>query len=81
MREVGTFEAKNKLSALLDLVDKGEEIAITRNGRRIARLVKDDGGPDARTRAREAAIRLGELSKGFTLDGISIRSLIDEGRR
>lgn len=39
MKEVGAFEAKNKLSALLDLVEKGEEVVITRHGKEVARLV------------------------------------------
>ena len=39
MIEVGAFEAKNKLSALLDRVEQGEEIIITRHGRPVARLV------------------------------------------
>ncbi|HKE26428.1 MAG TPA: type II toxin-antitoxin system prevent-host-death family antitoxin [Bryobacteraceae bacterium] len=39
MREIGAFEAKNKLAALLDQVEKGEEIVITRHGRPVARLV------------------------------------------
>jgi len=36
---VGTFEAKTKLSELLDRVEKGEEIVITRRGKEIARIV------------------------------------------
>ena len=44
--EVGAFEAKNKLSALLDRVEKGEEIIITRHGRPIARLVPNIGSID-----------------------------------
>ena len=39
MAEVGAFEAKNKLSALLDRVEHGEEIVITRHGRPVAKLV------------------------------------------
>jgi prevent-host-death family protein len=39
MREVGAFEAKNKLGQLLDQVERGEEITITRHGKQIARLV------------------------------------------
>ncbi len=39
MREVGAFEARNTLSALLDLIEKGEEIIIRRDGRESARLV------------------------------------------
>jgi prevent-host-death family protein len=38
MREVGAFEAKNKLGWLLDLVGHGEEIIITRHGKAGARL-------------------------------------------
>ena len=33
MREIGAFEAKNKLGQLLDRVEAGEEILITRRGR------------------------------------------------
>ena len=50
MREVGAFEAKNKLGQLLDLVERGEEITITRHGREVARLV-----PVRETRNREVA--------------------------
>ena len=39
MREIGAFEAKNKLGQLLDEVERGEEIVITRRGKEIARLV------------------------------------------
>ena len=30
MHEIGAFEAKNRLGALLDRVERGEEIVITR---------------------------------------------------
>ena len=46
MTEVGAFEAKNKLSALLDRVEQGEEITITRHGRPVARLVPAHGEVD-----------------------------------
>ena len=39
MREVGAFEAKNKFGQLLDWVERGEEITITRHGKEVARLV------------------------------------------
>jgi len=35
---IGTFEAKNKLSALLERVEKGEIVQITRRGKPIAEL-------------------------------------------
>ncbi|WP_367955918.1 type II toxin-antitoxin system Phd/YefM family antitoxin [Aquibium pacificus] len=39
MREVGTLEAQNSLSALIELVEKGEEITITRYGKPVAHLL------------------------------------------
>ncbi len=32
MKQIGAFEAKNKLAELLDLAENGEEIIITRHG-------------------------------------------------
>lgn len=80
MREVGTFEAKNKLSELLDLVERGEEVTITRHGKEIARLVPPRGAVN-REAARAAAQGIREMSKGVTLGGLKIKDLINEGRR
>ncbi|MGH9604384.1 MAG: type II toxin-antitoxin system Phd/YefM family antitoxin [Terracidiphilus sp.] len=55
--EVGAFEAKNTLGALLDRVENGEEIVITRHGRPVARLVPNEGRID-RSQARAAAARI-----------------------
>ncbi len=41
MRSVQVVEAKAKFSAMLAAVEAGEEIAITRHGRVVARLVPD----------------------------------------
>jgi prevent-host-death family protein len=49
MREVGVLAAKTHLSSLIDQVEKGEQVIITRHGRRVARLVPDPGD-DKRTR-------------------------------
>lgn len=57
MREIGAFEAKNTLGALLDLVQHGEEIVITRHGKPVARLVSNAGGID-RAQGRAAAQRI-----------------------
>lgn len=80
MREIGAFEAKNKLGSLLDLVEKGEEVVITRRGRRVARLVPDSS-EEKRERARQAAANLLVRSKGVTLGGLKIKDLIEEGRK
>ncbi len=44
MRELGVLEAKNRLSELLDAVEHGEEVMITRRGRPVAKLVSATGG-------------------------------------
>ena len=72
MQEIGAFDAKNKLAALLDRVEKGEEIVITRHGRAVARLVPDTGGVD-RVKARAAAERIRSRAKasgGFNWDDL-----------
>lgn len=79
MREVGSFEAKNKLGTLLDWVAQGEEILITRHGKAAARLVPATPGFD-RDKARQAGRRLIEASRGITLAGIKIKELVNEGR-
>lgn len=79
MREVQSSEAKAHLGQLLDAVERGETVVITRQGRRVARLVPDFGAVDPET-ARAAAARLRGRSKGVTLGGLSIKELIDEGR-
>ncbi len=57
MREVGAFEAKNKLGTLLDWVEAGEEVLITRRGKPVARLVSVEPVFD-REKARQAADRV-----------------------
>jgi prevent-host-death family protein len=82
MREVGAFEAKNKLSELLDLAERGEEVVITRHGKAVARLVPPKGRPN-RDEARAAVERLrqraGKLKLGITLE--EALAWRDEGRR
>jgi len=75
--EIGVYEAKTRLTALLDRVEHGEQFTITKHGRPVARLV-----PVRRSdqeRRREAIARLLVFRKGRTL-GVSIKQLIEEGR-
>ena len=84
MQHVGTFEAKNRLSELLARVENGEEITITRNGKPVARLTKIDDGEEKRARARKADEEIRKMRESLpknTLEGTSIRELIEEGRR
>lgn len=80
MPSVGAYEAKTHLSALLDRVERGERITITRHGREVAMLVPAAGAP-AHT-AGEAIEALLEFREGRRLGpGLDVRSLIGEGRR
>jgi prevent-host-death family protein len=54
MREVQASAAKTHLPQLLDEVERGETIVITRHGRRIARIVPE---ADRRREEIEAAMR------------------------
>lgn len=78
--EVALYDAKNRLSALLDRVEKGEEISITRRGKVVAKIVPARPGFD-RAKAREAAEGIRRLSKGLSLGGLKIKDLINEGRK
>jgi len=87
-REVGAFEAKNTLGSLLDRVESGEEIVITRHGRPVARLVPNAGHTDqnkaraAFERMRQRARRLAKENPGRpAFDWEEIKKLRDEGRR
>jgi prevent-host-death family protein len=79
MTSVGSFEAKTHLSELLDRVAKGEKILITRRGRPVAMLVPPLREPSRDV--REVIQEMKSLRRGNKLGGISIRELIDEGRR
>ena len=79
MREIGAFEAKNKLGQLLDRVERGEEIVITRHGRPVAKIVRAGPGFD-REAARRIVSSLRKASRGAKLRGLKIKNLISEGR-
>jgi prevent-host-death family protein len=57
-REVQASEAKTHLPRLLDAVERGETIIITRHGRRIARIV-----PDAERRQQEIKEAIDNIKK------------------
>jgi prevent-host-death family protein len=81
MSEVGVFDAKNKLSALLDIVERGGEVTITRRGKAVARLVPASaasGATDVVERLR--ALREGIGKRGRTLSWKVLRAYRDEGR-
>ncbi|HLI63094.1 MAG TPA: type II toxin-antitoxin system prevent-host-death family antitoxin [Terriglobales bacterium] len=77
---VGAYEAKTHLSELLEKVEMGEEITITKHGAPVARLVPVKKEASAKERA--AAIqRIQKLAGGLSLKGLRVKDLIREGRR
>ncbi len=81
MRQIGAFEAKNTLGSLLDMVERGEEVVITRRGKPVARLIREVERID-RNRARRAIADMADMRKGVKLGpGIDVKGLIVEGRR
>jgi prevent-host-death family protein len=82
MHEIGAFEAKNTLGSLLDRVERGEEIVITRHGKAVARLVPNSGGID-REQAHAASLRIRARAKKLKLgpfDWQSLKADRDAGR-
>jgi prevent-host-death family protein len=79
MTSVGSFEAKTHLPELLKRVAKGEKIVITRRGEPVAMLVPPLREPSQDV--QEVIDEMKALRRGNTLGGISIRELIEEGRR
>jgi prevent-host-death family protein len=63
MRHIQASEAKTHLPSLLDDVERGETLVITRHGKPIARLVPDEAGQKADVEQAIAKIR--ELRKSF----------------
>ena len=74
MSKVGAYEAKTHLPRLLDEVEAGASITITRNGRSVARLT-----PVVDTQL--AADRILKLRANLRKGKLSMQELINEGRR
>jgi prevent-host-death family protein len=79
MKEVGAFEAKNKFGQLLDWVEAGDEVIITRRGKVVARLVPPAGAL-TREAGHEVAARIRARRKGVKLGGLILKEMIAEGR-
>jgi len=77
---VGAYEAKTHLSELLEKVEAGEEITITKHGAPVAKLVpvKKEARPEERLAAIE---RIKKLATGLSLSGLKVKDLLSEGRR
>jgi len=79
MIEVGSYEAKTHLPRLLERAARGERITITRHGVPVAMLVPVEN--KSRMSRQEAVETMKAFSKGRRLDGITIREMIEQGRK
>lgn len=79
MRRIGAYEAKTHLPRLLDEVANGEAITITKHG--VAIAVLGPASPQSTRTTREAISALRAFRRTHPLNGLSLRELIDEGRR
>ena len=80
MTSISYYEARTHFSELLDQVARGKRILITRRGRPAALLAPPP--EKARKDVKRVIEEMKELRRGNTLGkGLSIRDLIDEGRR
>lgn len=78
----GAFEAKTHLAQLLNEVEQGKSIVITRHGREIAILKPYGQDLDNHNRVTKAIQAIRTMRKKVTLgDDLTIKSLIEEGRR
>jgi prevent-host-death family protein len=78
MKEIGAYEAKTKLPALLREVEAGERVVITRSGTPIADLTPHRVAP---ADVHATIARLRALRRGITLGENKLRDLIEAGRR
>jgi prevent-host-death family protein len=79
MKTVGAFEAKTHFNKLLKQVSKGETVRITLRGVPVAKLVPS--GESEPIDLKQIVREMREIRKGVSLKGLTIRELIDEGRR
>ena len=86
MREVGVLEAKTHLSSLLDEVENGGEVVITRHGRPVARVtrflqpVQPPRLPGPELLARSKALRALLSAEGEDREPISWEELKEMAR-
>jgi len=79
MTEVGAFEAKTHLPKLLEQVSKGASFTITKHGHPVAELIPVRKSDSEKIRVAIEGLRA--FQQRHTLGGLSVRELIEEGRK
>ncbi len=82
MPTVNLFDAKNRLSVLIDQVEEGQEVTITRRGKPVARLVPIEAQVEAARRAvaKLHALRAGIAARGQSFTWTELKEYRDAGR-
>jgi prevent-host-death family protein len=78
METVGIYEARTRLSELIEKVGKGEEVTVTRHGVPVARIIPVDG--EKKLAVRDAIEAMERFGRGKSLRGLSLKKMIREGR-
>ena len=79
MQTLGAFQVKTHFSSLLEQVEQGEQIIITKHGHPVAKLIPIN--KNNQELANEAIQLLKEFGKNNKLGNLNWKSLRDEGRR
>jgi prevent-host-death family protein len=81
MKTVGLFEAKQKLSELVERASGGERIGITRRGK-LAAVIVPAQPATKQVNIAQIFAEIEEIRKrAKPLKGITVKDLIEEGRR
>jgi prevent-host-death family protein len=75
---VGAYEAKTHLPRLLEEVERGATVTITKHGREVAKLVPVD---DRSTNPAEIIDEMHAARTGVRRGRTSVRRMIDDGKR
>ncbi len=81
MISVGAFEAKTHFSGLLEKVQAGEQIIVTKHGHPVAKIVPFETSEIDDLHAVATAIRNFRKQHKLSLRGLDWKTLRDEGRR
>ena len=80
MRTTGIFEAKQNFSALIEAVEAGEEVRITRHGREVVRMLPVERKPLLTPEQIEKELAALDELRSRVKPGPGWRELRDEGR-
>lgn len=81
MQRTGIYEAKNNFSALVELVEKGEEVRITRHGKEVVRMLPMRRKPVITDEQIARELQQIDALHQVIKPGPGWRDLRDEGRR